>query len=182
MSATELWLYLVSCAACVGAVWAAIRLVRRRAVETNEWMPGELKDHTLAYSERTFRSGGDRQVVARVDRAYRGRDGLITLVELKTRGTDRAHLSDVIELSAQLVALAGETEEPVASIGWVVVESSVERTAHRVILMPPQAVWELASRRDALLAGTESPRYPAARGVCASCAYRRRCHPRKSPT
>ncbi|WP_295647293.1 PD-(D/E)XK nuclease family protein [uncultured Methylibium sp.] len=175
MSATELWLSLVSCAACVGAVWAAARLVRRRAAEANEWMPGELKDHTLAYSERTFRSGGNRQVVARVDRAYRGRNGLITLVELKTRHANRFHLSDVIELSAQRVALAGETGEPVARIGWVVVESSARRTAHRVTLMSPQAVWELASRRDELLAGTESPSYTATRGVCASCAHRRRC-------
>ncbi len=138
-------------------------------------MPGELKDHTLAYSERTFRSGGNRQVVARVDRAYRGRNGLITLVELKTRHANRFHLSDVIELSAQRVALAGETGEPVARIGWVVVESSARRTAHRVTLMSPQAVWELASRRDELLAGTESPSYTATRGVCASCAHRRRC-------
>lgn len=179
MSATELWTSVAACAACVGAVWTAVRLVRRRTVEANEWMPGALKDHTLAYSERKFRSGGDRQVVARVDRAYRGRDGLITLVELKTRGTDRAHLSDVIELSAQRVALAGETEEPVARIGWVVVESSAGRTAHRVTLMSPQAVRNLASRRDALLAGTTSPELPAERGMCASCAYRRRCPPRK---
>jgi hypothetical protein len=107
---------------------------------------------------------------------------LITLVELKTRGTDRAHLSDVIELSAQRVALAGETEEPVARIGWVVVESSARRTAHRVTLMSAQAVRNLASRRDALLAGTALPELPAERGMCASCAYRRRCHPRKLPT
>jgi hypothetical protein len=141
-------------------------------------MPGELKDHTLAYSERTFRSGGDRQVVARVDRAYRGLNGLLTLVELKTRNANRFHLSDVIELSAQRVALAGQTGEPVARIGWVVVESSAGRTAHRVTLMSAPAVWELASRRDALLGGTESPSYPATRGLCASCAHRRRCRTR----
>jgi CRISPR-associated exonuclease Cas4 len=182
MSATELWTSVVACAACVGAVWAAVRLVRRRAVEANEWISGKFKDHTLAYSERMFRSGGARQVVARVDRAYRARDGLITLVELKTRATDRSHLSDVIELSAQRVALAGETEEPVARIGWVVVESSAGRSAHRVTLMSPQAVRNLASRRDALLAGTASPEFPAQRGMCASCAYRLRCHPRRLPT
>lgn len=54
-----------------------------------------------------------RQLVARVDRGYRGRNGLITLVELKTRRRDR-YLSEVIALSAQRVALAGETGEPVA--------------------------------------------------------------------
>ena len=76
MPAAELWLLLASCVACVTAAWAAARLVRRRSVKVDQWMPEALKDHTLAYSERTFRSGDDKQVVARVDRAYRGRDGL----------------------------------------------------------------------------------------------------------
>jgi len=175
MPAAELWLLLAGCVACVMAAWAAARLVRRRSVNV-PWMPEALKDHTLAYSERTFRSGDDRPVVARVDRAYRGRNGLIVLLELKTRQVDRVHLSDIIELSAQRVALEGETGETVAGIGWVVVEWASRRTAHRVALMSPQEVSDLASRRDALLAGTGSPKYPATRGVCASCAHLRRCH------
>jgi CRISPR-associated exonuclease Cas4 len=175
MPAAELWLILVGCVACVTATRAAARLIRRRSVMVDQWMPEALKAHTLAYSERIFRSGDDRQVVAHVDRAYRGRNGLITLVELKTRRADRVHPSDVIELSAQRVALAGETGEPVARIGWVVVESAARRTAHRVTLMSPQAIWDLALRHDALLAGTESPDYPATRGICTSCAHRGRC-------
>jgi CRISPR-associated exonuclease Cas4 len=182
MSEAELWLLAAGCVACVTSAWAAVCIVRRRAAKADEWMPRDFKDHRLAYSEKTFRSGGgDRQVAARVDRAYRGRDGLITLVELKTRHADRVHLSDVIELSAQRVALAGETREPVARIGWVVVESAGRRTAHRVTLMSPQTVWELASRREALLSGTEPPRYPATSKVCTSCAYRGRCRLRSHP-
>lgn len=175
MSAAELWLLLAGCVACVTAAWAAARVGHRHATDANEWMPQELKDHTLAYSERTFKTAGDRQVVARVDRAYRGRNGLITLVELKTRQANRVHLSDVIELSSQRVALAGETGEPVARIGWVVVQSAARRTVHPVTLMSRRAVWDLVLRRDALLAGTESPRFPATSGVCTTCAYRGRC-------
>ena len=175
MPAPELWLVVAGCVACVTAAWAAGRLVRRRSLEVDQWMPEALKDHTLAYSERTFRSGDDRPVVARVDRAYRGRNGLIVLVELKTRQANRVHLSDIIELSAQRVALAGETGETVAGIAWVVVDRALRRTAHRVTLMSPQAVSDLASRGDGLLAGTTSPKYPATPGVCASCAHRRRC-------
>ncbi|MBY0468809.1 MAG: hypothetical protein K2Q07_07515 [Burkholderiaceae bacterium] len=180
MSAAELWLLAAGCAACVTAV-SVVRAVRERAAAAREWMPGELKNHRLAYSERTFRSGGDKQVVARVDRAYRGRNGLVTLVELKTRRTDRAYLSDVIELSAQRIALAGETGEPVDHVGWVVVESGVLRTAHRVTLMSAQAVWDLASRREALLAGAELASYPRTSAVCTSCAYRGRCRLRRHP-
>ncbi|MFZ5507554.1 MAG: PD-(D/E)XK nuclease family protein [Pseudomonadota bacterium] len=179
MSAAELWLFLAGCVACVIVAWAATRVVRRRAAKANAWIPRELRDHTLAYVERTFRTGSNRQLVARVDRAYRGRNGLITLVELKTRRADRAHLSDVIELSAQRAALQGETGELVARIGWVVVESEGRRTAHRTALMSPRAVWDLVSRRDALLAGTELPRFPATSEVCTTCAYRGRCRLRK---
>lgn len=177
MPAAELWLLLAGCVACVMAAGAAARIVRRRSVKVDQWMPEALKAHTLAYSEQTFRSGGDRPVIARVDRAYRGRNGLIVLVELKTRQVDRVHPSDIIELSAQRVALAGETGELVARIAWVVVESAGRRTAHRVTLLPPRAVWDLAARRDALLAGAESPNYPATTGVCATCAHRSRCRP-----
>lgn len=175
MSAAEFWLLLAACVGCVTAAWAAVRVVRKRAAKLNEWMPGELKDHTLAHAERTFKTGSDRQLVARVDRAYRRRDGLITLVELKTRRAHRAHRSDVIELSAQRAALEGQTGELVARIGWVVVESEGRRTAHRMPLMPPRAVWDLVLRRDALLAGTELPTFPATSAVCTTCAYRARC-------
>lgn len=177
MPAAELWLLLAGCVVCVTAAWAAARVVRQRSVKVDQWMPEALKDCTLAYAERTFRSGDDRPVVARVDRAYRGRNGLIVLVELKTRQVDRVHLSDIIELSAQRVALEGQTREPVARIAWVVVESAGRRTAHRVTLLPPRALWDLAARRDALLAGAETPNYPATTGVCATCAHRSRCRP-----
>lgn len=175
MAATELGILLADCVICVTAVWAAARIVRRLSLKVDEWMPEGLRDHTLAYSERTFRSGDDRQVVARVDRAYRGPTGLIVLVELKTRQADRVHLSDIIELSAQRVALEGETGESVAPAAWVVVESAAGRSAHSVRLLSPQVVWDLASRREALVAGTESPHYPATSRVCASCIYRARC-------
>jgi hypothetical protein len=173
---TEDWALIAVCIACLAAVWTAARIVRERRVDVDDWMPRELKDHSLAYSERTFRSGGDTTVVARVDRAYRSPRGLITLVELKTRAADRVHQSDIIELSAQRVALAGETAEPVALIGWVVVQTNAGRVVHRVRLMSPDAVQRLASRRDALLAGSVLPGYPATTGLCTSCAYRRRCH------
>jgi CRISPR-associated exonuclease Cas4 len=175
MAAAELGLLLAGCVACVTAAWAWGRIVRRLSVKADEWMPGALRDHALAYSERTFRSDDGRRVVARVDRAYRGRSGLIVLVELKTRQADRVHVSDIIELSAQRVALAGETGEPVARVAWVVVESPSGRRAHRVRLMSPRTVRELASRRVALLEGNESPRYPATSRACATCTYRSRC-------
>lgn len=179
MPAAELWHLLAGCVACVMAVGAAALIVRRRFVQVDQWMPEALKNHTVAYLEQTFRSGDDRPVIARVDRAYRGPSGLIVLVELKTRQVDRVYPSDIIELSTQRVAAEGETGERVAPVAWVVVESAAGRRAHRVSLMSPHAVRKLASRREALLAGTEPPLYPTTSRVCSSCAYRARCRTKK---
>ncbi|MBN9206183.1 PD-(D/E)XK nuclease family protein [Methylibium petroleiphilum] len=172
---TEAWLLVLAGLACVAVVCVATGARLRGGARTDAWLPPELKGQRLAYVERTFRSDGDVQVVARVDRAYRNGAGVITLVELKSRTTDRVWSADIVELSAQRVALAGETGEPVAGIGWVVVQSAVGRTAHRVSLLSQDAVHDLVSRRADLLAGVALPRYPATRGLCASCAYRRRC-------
>ena len=61
-------------------------------------LPRELRGAVLAYAERTFRSNFPQRLSARVDRAYRARSGVVTLIELKTRRTHQPFLSDVIEL------------------------------------------------------------------------------------
>lgn len=176
----EVWLLVLAGLAGVAVVCVATGAVLRGGSRTDAWLPPELKGQRLAYVEKTFRSDGEVQMVARVDRAYRNDAGVITLVELKSRTTDRVRPADIVELSAQRVALAGETGEPVAGIAWVVVQSAVGRTAHRVSLLSEDAVHNLVSRHTDLLAGVALPRYPATRGLCASCAYRRRCHPTES--
>lgn len=177
---TEVWLLVLAELAGVAVVCTATGAVLRGGSRTHAWLPPELTGRRLAYVERTFRADGDVQVVARVDRAYRNGAGVITLVELKSRTTDRVRSADIVELSAQRVALAGETGEPVAGTAWVVVQSAVGRTAHRVRLLPQRQVHGLAVRRADLLAGVALPRYPATLGLCASCAYRRRCHKTES--
>lgn len=173
----EIWLLILAGTACVAVACAATNALLRRGSRIDAWLPAELKAQRLAYAERTFRSNGDVQMVARVDRAYRGHAGVITLVELKSRTIDRVWPADIVELSAQRIALASETGEPVARIGWVVVQTEKGRTPHRVRLLHQDAVQSLVSRREELLAGAVQPRYPATRGLCTSCAYRRQCHP-----
>jgi CRISPR-associated exonuclease Cas4 len=174
--ATEVWFILAVCVAGVAAACTCAYLVRRNRKRADAWLPDELKGHLLAYAERKFTSRGERQVVARVDRAYRSPGGVISLVELKTRSADRTYLSDIIELSAQRVALTGENGEEVARVAWVVVQSAAGRRAHRVDLMSTRAVRDLASRREALLAGTALPMFPPTSRPCASCAFRERCY------
>jgi CRISPR-associated exonuclease Cas4 len=85
-------------------------------------LPTVLRGAEIAFAEKTFQSQR-RQLVARLDRAYRTADGL-QLVELKTRARDAVYMADVIELSVQRIAVEDETGEPVSGDAWVVVQNS----------------------------------------------------------
>lgn len=153
--------------------WILNRCLRRG---DRSWMPVELSGATLAYAEQLFRAPGPSNVTAKVDRVYRGRDGRLVLIELKTRRADRTYLSDVIELSAQRVAIAGQTGEDVAAHAYVVSQRpSGRRTIHKVELLGLAEVNALARRREAILAGIVRPRFACAPVLCKSCAFRDKC-------
>lgn len=171
----EHWLLVMVIAAVAFLLSMAMQSARRRAHRADRWMPEEIGEASLAYVERIFRSEGPRPVVARVDRAYRSPRGLITLVELKTRAEDRVYASDVIELSAQRLALSSETGEEVVPFAFVVVESNSGRTSRRVKLMSTDQVRKLADRRHDLLEGRLVPGAPAHARLCRKCTHRDRC-------
>lgn len=127
----------------------------------------------LAYAERLFRSKGAFRISARVDRAYRDRRGYLTLVELKTRDLDKVYPSDVIELSAQRVAIAAATGEAVHEEAYVLVQGTKGQRsrAHRVKLLTETQMAALAERREALLSGTTQARRTCINGICDHCAF-----------
>ena len=174
---TEAWIGVAIAVMAMAAWWMATRFTRRRGVQIPAWFPEQLRGHALVYAERTFRTVESPFLVARVDRAYRGKDGLITLVELKTRDEVRAHASDIIELSAQRLAISSETGATVSTIAFVVVESKGRREALPVRLMPVSEVQALAQRHEDLLAGRLLPRHPSHPGLCSGCVWRARCGP-----
>ncbi|MBF1164797.1 hypothetical protein [Burkholderia cenocepacia] len=140
------------------------------------WMPLELRRATLVYAEQLFRAPGRPMITAKVDRVYRRRDGRLVLVELKTRRINLAYLSDVIELSAQRVAIGSETGEDVMAHAYVVVQGPAgRRTTHKVKLLGAEEVRGLASRREAILAGTTRPRLAGAPGLRERCAFEKKC-------
>src|SRR5688500_6177857 len=102
-------------ALAVLALIALGRRVWRVRIEACEktWLPSELKNAELVYMERLFKAQSPLRLTARVDRGYRRPSGAITLLEFKTRSVDRPYFSDVIELSAQRVAVEAQTAEPV---------------------------------------------------------------------
>lgn len=172
------------------AAWALLTLTvalvtvitfRRRSAAQVDYderagRPRGLIDAELIYMEKRFDVAEPVRLSARLDRAYRKRSGLIVLVELKTRAVGRAFPSDVIQLSAQKLALERKTGQIVAQHGYVMAQApSGAREAHRVQLISEKAVVALVRRREALLAGLINPRSAASAELCRTCAYRRIC-------
>ncbi len=157
---------------CLGVWWW---LYLRRAGWSS--LPGELRRAELVYSERLFRVWEPEAISAKVDRAYRRHDGVFVLLELKTRTHARHYLSDVIELSAQRLALGSEVGLPVAAHAYVLVQGPDGRQlgCHRVRLLPAQDVLALVRRRRLLLEGRIEPRINGAPHLCGNCAHRQRC-------
>jgi CRISPR-associated exonuclease Cas4 len=150
---------------------------RRRQRDAAAWLPRELRRAKLAYAERLFRSNGRIRISARIDRAYRDQAGRLTLVELKTRSRHAIYPSDVIELSAQRVALMAATGQTVRARAYVLVERAdrEDRRVHRVDLLTQAQVVTLAERRQALLLGEAQARRTCIQGLCVGCAYVEPC-------
>ena len=169
---------MVAGAIVVLVVWVASRQWRQGAgaARQSNW-PVELRGARLVYSERLFKTADGEPIAARVDRAYRLRSGALVLLELKTRKADRAYLSDVIELSAQRIALHEHTGEPVADHAWVMVQRGAAglESFHRVKLMSANGVRRLIEHRTELLAGRAAPMFSGAAAVCRRCRYLDRC-------
>ncbi|WP_428422835.1 PD-(D/E)XK nuclease family protein [Methylibium sp.] len=159
--------------------------VRRRRAALADCMerasrPLDLKDAELIYLEKRFDVSAPVRLSTRLDRAYRMPSGLVVLLELKTRSVNRVFPADVIQLSAQKLALERQTRHVVARHGYVVVQMpDGAREAQRVQLVPGEAVVALVRRREAVLAGLINPRPAASVGVCRACAYRSICPDRQ---
>ncbi|AEF88863.1 hypothetical protein DelCs14_1843 [Delftia sp. Cs1-4] len=158
-------------------LWFGVRRWLRARTSGQPLLPRELRQAELAYSERLFRASDPEAISAKVDRAYRRRDGMFVLLELKTRVHARVYPSDVIELSAQRVALGFELGQPVSARGYVLIQAPDGRqlACCRVRLLPAAEVIALVQRRRQVLAGTIEARANGAPHLCGGCAQRQRC-------
>lgn len=150
---------------------------RRDSRGTSIALPPELRNSQLVHAESQFRSPGLVSISARVDRVYRNPAGVLVLVEMKTRRASRGQASDVIELSAQRVALTGQTGQPVAAHAYVLTQTPAGSWsgAHRVELMSPDEVMALVLRRESLLRGAEAAHRTRAAGLCRTCPFVSEC-------
>lgn len=172
----------VGCA--IAVVGFALAMARWRSLETHPAQaerasrPAALRDAELVYMEKLFRISTPVGLVAKLDRAYRMPSGLLVLVEFKTRWSNQPCLSDVIQLSAQRMAVVGQTGKSVASYGYVMVKAPTGRAlpiAHRVQLMTDEEMVALIKKREGILAGRVMARRSHSRNACVTCVFRAQC-------
>jgi CRISPR/Cas system-associated exonuclease Cas4 (RecB family) len=144
-----------------------------------KWLPPALRDASLAYAERRFFAAKPWPLVARIDRAYRLADGRLVLTELKHRPKARAFPSDIVELSAQRVAIERASGETVSDVAFVVAEHprSGQRTSIEVQLLDTAQVEQAAARHRLVMAGLATPRKTNVAGLCRGCAFAQHCRP-----
>jgi error-prone DNA polymerase len=125
---------------------------------------------------KLFRAPGPVGLTAKVDRVYWVEGKAFVLVELKTRRANRTYLSDVIELSAQRVALMKQTGQEVLMHAYVVVQvEDGSRIAHRASLLSMADVDAWIERRQAILSGAIQPRRVCAPSFCSRCGFKEKC-------
>lgn len=161
----KMWLFAALAAVCFLLLW--------RRSHTPSRSPRK-----VVYAEQTFRSHS-LKLVARLDQAYEEGEDL-HLVELKTRSRHVVHQSDVIELSAQRIALMDETGRKVAMAATVVTQVREERVEHRVLLYDRDTIAKMLAARRRLLSGAQAPRYADRPALCRKCAHAGPCFAQRS--
>jgi hypothetical protein len=157
----------------LGVMWPVI------ATATWRYLRRLPREAVLAYVETTFRSGTPPLIVARPDRIYSLPSGELILVELKTRRHPTVLQEDIIQISAQRVAVSEATGRVVLRDAFIVFRRDDSRPSRWPVrglrLMPSDDVRSLTTRRLSLLDGRTLARGPANRGFCRNCAFAHDC-------
>jgi len=157
----------------------ALGLVFRRVrswLATSCWRSFDINDCRLLFAERSFSINAPINLTVRVDRAYH--DGIaMILMELKTRVEERIYASDVIELSAQRLAVEYSTGERMHDFGYIVLQHPMthRRTIHTVSLLSQTEVIGIANRQRLLVGGALPPRHAGNPECCRRCEYQPEC-------
>jgi CRISPR-associated exonuclease Cas4 len=149
-----------------------------------DWLPAELRKARLVFSEQTFVTARPFLLGAIVDRVYRRPDGVLVLLEFKRRDQLAAYQSDIVELSAQKLALTGATRERVAEHAYVAIadETGIPARAVRVGLLSLDQVAKSRERYLALLRDEVNPAKTNRLALCARCAYLSACKDSRQTT
>lgn len=173
-----LWWVGAMAAILVIGLWLGTRKARLKRTE-QAWLPIELQRATLEFAERYFYTKRPIRLIAKVDRVYKDERATHFVTELKRRVKTQVYLSDVVELSAQKLAIERGGHRAVAETGFVVIEHPIaqKRTPIPVQLLREHEIIALARRYERLVDGGAMPDKANVAGLCRSCAHADRCRP-----
>jgi CRISPR-associated exonuclease Cas4 len=157
-------------------LWRSWKIAAAQREEQN-WLPARLRGATLSFSEKKFFADGPYPLVARVDRAYVTPDGETVLVDFKRRIANRAFASDIVEISAQRVAMLGNGIQRISLLAYVVVvdPGTGGSTPIPIELEDEDQIRERQHRFNAVRDGKIAPHSAASAAVCRRCGHRSYC-------
>lgn len=110
----------------------------------DENMPAELRKATLYMNEQAISLQSPVRLNGQVDQVYRKRNGLLVLVDTKTRSRHRVYDSDIYQLSLYALILSIGRKEKVSGKAYVrtVIRTPTSRIVryHKVRLIPSAAL------------------------------------------
>jgi CRISPR-associated exonuclease Cas4 len=145
--------------------------------EEQDWLPARLRAATLSFSEKKFFEDGPYPLVARVDRAYLTPDGETVLADFKRRSAKRTFESDMVEISAQRVAMMANGVNRVSRLAYVVVVDSRTgtKTAIPIQLEDEHQIQDRIRRFIAIQDGRIAPRSTSSAAICRRCGHQTYC-------
>jgi len=178
---------LLFAASGVIAYWWLTRRPARTAAEADEAtdyelterasMPDEIARGKLVISEQVFYRNGARPFAAKTDQGFLTPNGLVVLVESKTRA--RMSASDLVQLSSQAVAIKHDRRGrkfKVAPWGYIRLAPVGRRPYYqRVDLLPESRIDQLWERWKALRNKKVAPIYRPDPSRCRTCLKRSTC-------
>lgn len=142
------------------------------------WLPTDLAGSWLVFAEKTFSIDHPIRLIVRVDRVYYDGTAMI-LLELKTRFAETVYASDIIELSAQRLAVQYQTRAQAYDFAFVLLQHPLthRRVLRKVSLLSEHEILDIDNRRRLLMLGTLKPRHAINSECCRRCEYRQECRP-----
>lgn len=170
------WLAVAVTVCVLSCLWVSIAALRRsRHDSAQSWLPPELLEAELVWSEREFRCEHPFAMVARVDRVYRRPDGVLVLVEFKRRAVARVYRSDIVQLSAQRYVLQRAASN-VSACGYIGVAHPDGRIQMLAVRLEGAAkVEQRLARMTGLRTQGMEPSGAIHPAICHGCLHRDVC-------
>lgn len=136
-------------------------------------IPKELLFGKLVSSEKHIACRSPRPMHGTPDRVYKNGHGRFIPIDIKTRGSQQVHQTDVVQLSVyrQILKRKGAVED----YGYIRFDSYGPPTYKKVTLLDEKSLIRHYDRQKAVMAGQVRPKGARHKGMCTGCGHKAEC-------